>query len=154
MILNALGVHRPFANAGGSQETLSAVAVVETDGELCMDVEFGEIDRHGVGAEYRLGLNVNDDQFSFERAQEALSARIKSDGLAALPDECQCCPARSLCRGSHPGSRYDDVDRSFNHRSVYCEAMYDLSTELLHHLYQYGYGPHLVDPVLRELRVA
>ena len=154
MLLNALGVHRPFANAGASEEGLSRVAVVETNGELCMDVEFGEIERHGLGAEYRLGLNVNDEGFNFERAEEALSARIKSRGLAGLSDDCRCCPARTVCRGSHPGSRYDDCDGSYNHRSAHCEAMYELSTEILHHLYQYGYGPHLLDPELRELRVA
>jgi radical SAM protein with 4Fe4S-binding SPASM domain len=119
-----------------------------------MDVEFGDIERHGLGAEYRLGLNVNDDGFSFGGAHEALVDRIRSRRLAALPDDCAQCPVRSVCRGAHPGSRFDDRDGSFNHASASCEAMYELSTSILHHLYQHGYGPHLADPALRELLVA
>jgi uncharacterized protein len=154
MVLNALGVDRPFANAGASEDLLSRVTVVETNGDMCMDVEFGEIERHNLGQEYRLGLNVNDPAFTFESAESALVDRVRSRGLGTTPDECMQCPVRSLCRGSHPGSRFDDHDGSYNHRSAYCEAMYMLSTDILHHLYRHEYGPHLHDPLLRELQVA
>lgn len=154
MVLNALGIDRPFANAGASETSLSRVAVVETNGDICMDVEFGEIERHGLGQEYRLGLNISEPAFTFEAAERALVDRIRSRRLGIMPDECMRCPVRSVCRGSHPGSQFDDHDGSYNHRSAFCEAMYALSTDVLHHLYQHGYGPHLHDPLLRELQVA
>lgn len=154
MIGNALGIRQTCANAGASAETLSRMAVIETNGDICMDTEFGEIERHGLGPQYRLGMNVCDEGFSFDRAEAALMERIRSRRLGALPDECQLCSVRSVCRGSHPGSRFDDCDGSFNHRSAYCEAMYELSAEVVDYLYRHGFGPSLIDPELRNLRVA
>ena len=152
MIFNALGISQTCTNAGVSDKVFAQVAVVETNGDLCMDTEFGEIERNGFGQEYRLGLNVVDDGLTFEKAERVLGERIASRGLGRLPDECQRCPVRSVCRGSHPGSRFDDGDGSFNHRSAHCAAMYELSAEVVGYLCRNGYDSQLFDPVLRELQ--
>jgi uncharacterized protein len=151
LIRNALGIRQGFANAGPSEEDLSHVVVVETNGELCMDTEFGEIERNGFGNEYRLDCSVFDGEFSFETAEARLHDRVHSRRLGNLPGDCQQCPVRSLCRGSHPGSRFDDRDQSFDHRSAYCKAMYALCSEVVDYLHQHGLGANLADPELRSL---
>lgn len=151
LLLNALGIKSVCANSGAKAEQLATVAVVETNGDVCMDVEFGEIDRHGIGEEYRLGANLLDENFSFSAAEELLVERIQERGLAGIPRECEPCPARSLCRGSHPGSRYDDRDRSFQHRSAYCDAMLDLSMEVVSYLHRSGLSDSLVDRRLQRV---
>jgi len=54
-----------------------------------------------------------------------------------------------VCRGGHPASRYDDADRSFDHRSAHCEAMFPISERVVDFLVAKGLGEHLVDDDLR-----
>ncbi len=56
---------------------------------------------------------------------------------------------RSVCRASHPGSRYG-IDGSFNHRSAYCHLTYELSRSVVSLLIEFGLGPYLVDLDLRR----
>ncbi|MDA0207728.1 MAG: radical SAM protein [Acidobacteria bacterium] len=151
LILNALGLRSVCSNAGATFEQLETVAVIETNGDICMDVEFGEIDRLAGGDEYRLGANLADQDFNFARVEEMLKSRTEAKGLAETPSECWPCPARTMCRGSHPGSRYDDLDGSFQHRSAYCEAMLPLSLEVVDYLDRSGLRPNLIDPRLRTV---
>ena len=148
LIQNALGLDPVFANVGGNAEKISSVAVVETDGGLCMDTEFGEIDRYGLGKEYHLGLNVNAGA-SFAEAHKLLRKRVLDLGLGEIPSECLNCPSVSACRGSHPGTRFDDSDGSFRHRSAYCDAMLGLSLDVLAYLSGRGLRSALVDPRMR-----
>lgn len=151
LILNALGLKSVCSNAGAGAEQLGTVAVIETNGDVCMDVEFGEIDRLANGDEYRLGANILDDDFSFLTAETILRDRVAKKQLADIPSQCMGCPAQTICRGSHPGSRYDDLDGSFQHSSAYCDAMLGLSLDVVEYLDRSGLRPSLVDPRLRPV---
>lgn len=149
LIRCAFGIGRGFPYAGLSTAALAAVVVLETDGALCLDVEFGEIDRYGVGEEYKIGLNLNDN-VNFHTIEQVLRDRIGTKRLARLPDACQPCHVRSVCRASHPGSRYDDIDGTFNHKSAHCDAMYSLCTEIVSYVSQMGLAQHLAEKRLSE----
>ena len=150
LFMNALGGRQNCANAGARAEDNCQYVVVETTGDICMDTEFAEIDRFGLGKEYYTGLSVLDPDLSFAQAEAVVRERFLSRGLDRLPDECQRCPVRSVCRASHPASRFDDRDGSYNHRSAYCEAMYPLCHDVVDYLAANGYRDVLFDPVLRE----
>ena len=152
LILNALGFSHNYFASGATR--LGDVVVVETDGAICLDTDFSQIDRFGMGEEYRAGLHLLEDDFSFDQVEQALAARIEEKNLDELPDACQQCQMRSVCRAAHPASRYDDRDGSFDHHSVYCEALYDLCEDIVDYLVEHGYEEHFVDPDLRRAYVA
>lgn len=129
LISNALGVISDFPYTGPRAQSMAQLVIVETDGELCLEPEFGEIDRFKHGHEYQLGLNVASPNFTFTRAQNVLKARIDDRGFSSLPRECEFCSVKAICRGSHPGSRFDDRDQSFDHKSVHCQTMHRLCTD-------------------------
>lgn len=149
LMMNALGLPQACTNAGAN--SLDRVVVVEPEGWICMDTDFGEIDRFGLGHEYHTGLNVRDQDFTFAAAERALAARIAQQRLDTLPAECRACPVRSVCRGSHPASRFDDVDGSYDHPSAYCAAMYALSVDVVTYLAEQGFAENLLAPELRSL---
>lgn len=146
LIQNAFGISNDYLDAGPT--TLAENLVLETDGDVCLDTDFWHVDRYGLGAQYRLTMNVHDRDFSLARVEAALEAVVAERGLARLPGACQACQVRSICHASHPASRFDS-DGSFDHRSAYCEAMYALSDEILAYLVQRGYADRLFDPDLR-----
>ncbi|CAN5750159.1 anaerobic sulfatase-maturation protein [soil metagenome] len=153
LIKNAMGMpHNYFASGAAS---LGAAVIVETDGKVCMDTDFSEIDRYDLGSEYRFDFSVMDEDFTFAKVDRALHARIEERQLDRIPADCQSCRMRSVCRGAHPASRYDDRDHSFDHRSVYCEAMYDISDAVVEYLVRSGHGEDLADADLQhDLRTA
>jgi uncharacterized protein len=138
LIMNAVGLSQNCSNAGSTEEQLAQYVVVETNGDICMDTEFGEIDRYGVGAEYKTGFNVSDPSFRFQDLEAALRQRIRTKHLGDLPEDCVACPVNAVCRGSHPASRFDDSDASFDHRSAYCEAMFGLCQDVVTFLSDHG----------------
>lgn len=150
LIRCALGVGNGFPYSGPSEEVLADFVLLETDGSLCMDVEFGEIDRYRLGKEYRTGLNILHEGTTLEMVEAEIRRRVRSKSLAKLPDECQPCLVRSVCRASHPASRYDDFDGSFNHRSVHCSPMYRLCKLVVEFIQGEGLTSELVDKRLRE----
>jgi uncharacterized protein len=141
MILGALGVPPVSLATGGAD--LGSMAVIEPDGEVCTDTEFGQIDRFGLGREYRLGLNVGDADFSFEEVERRLGRFCSERGLTALPSGCQPCLVKALCRGGHPGARFDDADGSYDHPSAHCPAMYALAEEVASYLEMKDLGPFM-----------
>lgn len=148
LICNALGAPHNYFASGASR--MGDVVVVETTGEICMDTDFSQIDRFRHGHEYGSGFHLLDPQFSWTELEEALGKRISEIGGDQVPSPCQSCRVRSVCRGAHPASRYDDRDGSFDHRSAYCAAMYALSERVIDFLVETGLEEHLVDADLRE----
>ncbi len=126
------------------------VAVVETTGEICMDTDFGQIDRFLHGEEYLSGFHLNDPSFDWADVESALAHRLEQVGANRVPSECQTCTMRSVCRGGHPASRYHDADGSFDHRSAHCGALFPLSELVVEHLVAKGLGDHLVDADLKR----
>jgi uncharacterized protein len=148
LVRNALGVPHNYFASGAAR--MGDVVVVETTGELCMDTDFSQIDRFRHGREYASEYRLMDPDFSWDRLETALQRRIAEVGGNRLPSACQTCRMRSVCRGAHPASRYDDRDRSFDHPSAYCDPMYRLSERVVEFLVQHGLEEFLVDPDLRH----
>lgn len=144
LLLNAVGGRHNCANAGLAREALGAYAIVETDGDICFDTEFSEIDRHGVGSEYRTGFNLMDPGFSFTEAADHIEARMLDAEMHQIPRDCDGCHVKTICRGSHPGSRYSGPG-DFAHRSAYCEALMPLCEEVAGYLRDNGYGEVMLD---------
>ncbi|MCA1242369.1 radical SAM protein [Stappia stellulata] len=132
MILQAFGRRTTFLGTGGAD--MSSLAVIETDGTLCMDTEYSQLERFGIAEGYNTGLNVNDTDFSFARAEKLIKRFVAKVGGDRLPTDCQNCEVARLCGGGHPGSRYDDADHSHDHRSAHCKALYRLGRETLSYL--------------------
>jgi uncharacterized protein len=146
LIKNAFGLEGGFLNAGSVN--LSGYVVVETNGDICLDTDFWQMDRYDLGKKYRLGCNVSDASFCLQNVEEDINIIVKQQGLDQLPDACQPCKVRSICRGSHPASRFG-ADGSFNHRSAYCEALFALSAVVLEHIVDTGFTENLYDGDLR-----
>jgi uncharacterized protein len=147
LIQNAFGLPQGCLNAGSLN--LAENVVLETNGDVCLDTDFWQIDRFDVGEQYRLKSNIHDQDFSFPRIEEQLNALVRQYGLDRLPDACQRCRMRSICHASHPASRYA-ADRSFNHRSAYCDAMFALSEAVLRHVNRIGLSHELYDTDLQH----
>jgi uncharacterized protein len=147
MIQNAFGLPHGYLNAGS--RCLTENVVLETNGDVCLDTDFWQIDRFALGEQYKLNFNVHDHDFSLARVEEQLSAFVEQNDLDRLPDACESCRMRSICHASHPASRYG-TDRSFNHRSAYCDAMLTLSEAVLSHLSKNGLSHELYDLDLRR----
>lgn len=148
LICNALGASHNYFASGASR--MGDVVVIETTGEICMDTDFSQIDRFRHGHEYASGFHLLKPEFSWHALEAALGGRIADVGGHRVPQPCQSCRARSVCRGAHPASRYDDRDRSFDHRSAYCTAMYTLSERVINYLVECGFQECLVDADLRQ----
>jgi uncharacterized protein len=112
-----------FANTGMSAEALRSFVVLETDGSICADVEFSEIERASGNLHYTLGRSVSDPDFSFATVVDELDRRDRKFGLTALPAECDGCNFSSGCGGGHPASRYSLTDNHFQSRSAHCDLM-------------------------------
>ena len=149
LILNAFGRDNDYAYTGPSREALTSYVIVETDGAICMDEEYGQLDRFGIASQYGLGCNVHDAVFSFDLVESRLRDTVTMKRLGDLPDECATCGLRAICRGSHPGTRYSDIGHTFNRRSVYCAQMVDLSELVLQSVGQAGMLDRLKDQGLR-----
>lgn len=149
LVLNAFGRDNDYAYTGPSREALTKYVIVETDGSICMDEEYGQLDRFGIASQYGLGCNVHDTDFSFDLVEGRLRDTVTMKRLGDLPDECAGCGLRAICRGSHPGTRYSDHGHTFNRRSVYCAQMIALSTSVLQSIRQAGMLDRVKD---RELR--
>jgi uncharacterized protein len=147
LIRNAFGFESGYLDAGATN--LADFLVLETDGELCLDPDFWHIDRYGLGSHYRLAANVHDDDFSMVAVERQMAEFIRTYRLDSLPDECQTCTVRSICRGSHPASRFGS-DGSFNHRSAYCRAMFAVCEKVLEFIVERGYAEHLCDEDLQR----
>ncbi|WP_293990997.1 radical SAM protein [Sphingomonas sp.] len=143
LLTNAIGGRHNCSNAGLRDEALGAYAIVETDGEICFDAEFSEIDRNGLGAEYSTGLRVTDPGFSFDAAFDAIRTRMKAARMDEMPAACADCHVATICRGSHPGSRYGS-DGSYAHRSAYCDAMRPLGEAVAAYMNEHGMADVLV----------
>lgn len=148
LICNALGASHNYFASGASK--MGDVVVVETTGQICMDTDFSQIDRFRHGEEYASGFDLADPDFSWHELESALQERISDVGGNRVPSSCQTCRARSVCRGAHPASRYDDRDQSFDHRSAYCTAMYALSDHVIDYLVECGLQEYLVDDDLQR----
>lgn len=143
LMLNAVGGRHNCSNAGLDGEALGAYAIVETDGRICLDAEFSEIDRNGLGSEYDSGLSLVDADFTFDAAYRAIRDRMASHAMHRPPAACGGCPALPVCRGSHPGSRYGS-DGGYAHRSAYCDAMLPLSARIASYLSEHGLANVLI----------
>jgi uncharacterized protein len=132
MILQALGRRTTFLGTGGAD--MSSLAVVETDGSICMDTEYSQLERFRIAEGYSTGLNVKDVDFTFERAEQLIKSLVSEFGGDRLPTECRDCEVAKLCGGGHPGSRYDSADDSHDHRSAHCAALYTLGKETMSYL--------------------
>lgn len=149
LILNAFGRDNDYAYTGPSREALTKYVIVETDGAICMDEEYGQLDRFGIASEYGIGCNVYDADFSFDEVESRLRDAVTMKRLGDLPDECASCGLRAMCRGSHPGTRYSDIGHTFNRRSVYCAQMIDLCASVLQSIRQAGMLDRVKDGQLR-----
>lgn len=147
VIRNAFGFDSGYLDAGATN--IADFLVLETDGEFCLDPDFWHIDRYGLGEHYRLAFNVHDEEFRMEAVERRMEEFGRRHHLNTLPDECQTCKVRSLCRASHPASRFSS-DGSFNHRSAYCEAMFPLCDAILGYIVAKGHGHHLYDDDLKR----
>jgi uncharacterized protein len=148
MIRNALGLRHGHLNAGS--DNVAQNVILETDGRICLDPDFWYIDRFDFGRMYRVDSTVHDENFSLSDVAERLERFAEDHRLRSIPSDCQRCSMRSVCRGSHPASRFGP-DGSFDHRSAYCPVMFDLSVRIVEYLVQNGLGSHLVDVDLRAL---
>lgn len=148
LIQNAVGIPHGHLNAGS--RNLAENVILETDGTLCLDPDFWHIDRFGFGQMYSLRTSVHDPEFRLVDVERGLAQFARDKRLASLPDECQPCSMRSICRASHPASRFHP-DATFDHRSAYCPVTFELSQEVLHYLMAHGSAKHLVDTDLRNL---
>ncbi|MGH8604650.1 MAG: hypothetical protein ACREXR_18260 [Gammaproteobacteria bacterium] len=137
----------PWITRTRDLEPKGQLVILETDGELCIEPEFATIDRYGIGSEYQLGENVLQPGFRFDKVERILRDRIEARRLAKLPSECAACHVRSICRGGHPGTRYDDRDRS--HASAHCTTMYALSLDVAKYLSDNGYEEECLADDLR-----
>jgi uncharacterized protein len=147
LIQNSFGLPHGYLNAGSTN--LSESLVLETNGDICLDTDFWHIDRYNLGAKYNLRFNVHSPDFSLAGVEEHLQQFIVQEGLDRLPDACQQCRVRSVCHGSHPASRFGS-DGSFNHRSAYCSAFYELSDEILNYMARRSLTPNLYDLDLKN----
>jgi uncharacterized protein len=147
VIRNALGFDSGYLPAGSTN--LADFLVLETDGMVCLDPDFWHIDRFALGRHYELASNVNDKEFSMDAVESRMGEFVREHHLNALPDDCQKCKVRSLCRAAHPASRFDS-DGSFNHRSAYCEAMFVLCDAALHYIVERGHAQYLCDEDLKR----
>lgn len=147
LIKNAFGLQQRYLNAGSLN--VSENVILEPDGQLCLDADFWHIDRFSLGHEYRLAFNICAADFNFLTLERGLAHLIEAKGLERLPTACQPCRVRSLCRGSHPASRFGSDD-SFDHRSAHCEAMYAICDEIVEYAASRGYASMLIDPDLRQ----
>lgn len=145
---NALGLPQFHLNAAGY--TLEDNIILEPDGTICLDPDFYTIDRFTESNVYKLQFNVADQGFSLDQVADQLTRFCTDHNLAKLPSECTSCSMRSVCRGSHPASRYGD-DGGFDHSSAYCPAMFDLSRFVVSSISSEGLATKLVDPDLRRL---
>lgn len=146
VIKNALGLPHGYLNAGSTN--VAENIILEPDGALCLDADFWHIDRFSLGDEYRLKRDIFSADFTFLSLEEGLGRLIADKGLERLPTDCQSCRVRSLCRASHPASRYSS-DGSFDHRSAYCEAMYQLCDAIVRYMEKEGYRDYMFDVDLR-----
>lgn len=147
VIRNAFGFDSGYLDAGSVN--LADFLVLETDGALCLDPDFWHIDRYDLGCHYKLNFNVGDEDFNLHAVESRMAAFTVENHLETLPDACQQCKVRSLCRGSHPASRFGP-DGSFNHRSAYCEAMYALCDSVVDYIDSKGLTEHLCDDDLKR----
>lgn len=149
MLNNAFGINHGYLNAGNGK--ISDSLICETDGQICLDTDFSLIDRFSLGEEYILNeaniFNPNFNFFSFLKNLERVS---KSKLSFKNATDCQSCTVRSICRGAHPGSRYDD-NHSFNNRSAYCNAMFELSNKIAMFIKNEKLTDALVDSDLKVL---
>ena len=148
VLRNAFGLESGLLDAGSPH--ISDFLVMEPDGALCLDPDFWQIDRYDLGRHYQLAFNVHDADFSLNSVEQQVTDFARSHHLTSLPDACQTCKVRSLCRGSHPASRFGS-DGSFNHRSAYCEAMFALCEAVLDYIIKGGYTDKLYDEDLKHL---
>lgn len=152
MIYNAFGLDHGYLNAGNGNITDSLIC--ETDGKICLDVEFSLIDRFSLGEEYVLGeANIFNSSFKFSNFLDNLEHTYKTKLSFENNSACQKCTMRSICRGSHPCSRYDE-DHSFNNRSAYCDSMFHLSNQILNFIRKENLTESLIDSDLKELLYA
>jgi uncharacterized protein len=147
MINNALGIPHGDLNAGGTN--IAENVVLETDGEVCLDPDFWYVDRFDFGEAYRLNANVNDSDFTLRLLEKRIDTFVDAEGLRGIPTDCQSCSMRSVCRGSHPASRYG-IDGRYDHRSAYCHIMLPLGRAIVERLRRYDLSQHLVDSDLRR----
>jgi radical SAM protein with 4Fe4S-binding SPASM domain len=150
LIQNAFGIENKYAYLGPPKEAFEYI-IIETNGDICLDEEYGQIDRYNFGSEYNLGLNVLDDDFSFFRVESVLEQVIDARALDRLPDACKSCGVKAMCRGSHPGTRFDDHNKSYNNSSVYCDVMSDLCRQVLRRICTEGLISYIRDPALRAI---
>ncbi|SPJ22577.1 radical SAM protein [Palleronia abyssalis] len=129
-----------FANTGMSPEAFRSFVVLETDGSICTDVEFSEIERASGAPHYTLGRAVFDRDFSFANVVEELDRRDRMFGLTALSEGCLGCDFSSACGGGHPGSRYSLLRNDFQSRSAHCDLMAALGITVRSDLQSIGYG--------------
>lgn len=148
LVKNAFGLPHGYLNAGS--RNLWQYLILEADGQVCLDPDFWYIDRFSFGTKYRLNSSVYDPGFSLREVARRLGAFASANGLHSLPSDCQGCSMRSVCRGSHPASRFG-VDGSFDHRSAYCHLMFELSAAVVNYLRQGGLAGQFSDPDLSKL---
>jgi uncharacterized protein len=55
------------------------------------------------------------------------------------PQECKDCCWENLCRGGHYAHRYNDINKSFSNKSIYCEALKIFYKRVLRYLLSNGY---------------
>jgi uncharacterized protein len=147
LIQNAFGIPHGDLNAGSTN--IAENVILETDGQICLDPDFWYVDRFAFGKAYRLEANVHDADFLLDTVADRLDTFAAEQRLRNIPSDCQTCAMRSVCRASHPASRYG-IDGSFNHRSAYCHLTYDLSCSVVSLLLDFGLARYLVDPDLRR----
>jgi uncharacterized protein len=147
LIKNAFGLPHGYLNAGSMN--VAENIILEPDGRLCLDADFWHIDRFLLGREYRLAFDIHASDFSFRTLECELGRLVAEKGLERLPTACQSCRVRSLCRASHPASRFGP-DGDFNHRSAYCQPMFELCDEIVTYTVAQGYADMLIDSDLRD----
>lgn len=153
--IGVLCVIDPEANGAEIMAHFSDLGVPSCDfllpmtNKVCLDPDFWQINRFSLGKMYSMTMNVHDSGFALEAVARRLTSFTTRHELTSIPSACQHCAVRSVCRGSHPASRYGD-DGSFLHRSAYCEAMYRISEELLRCIVEQDLASSLIDPDLRR----
>jgi uncharacterized protein len=86
----------------------------------------------------------------FEDVFDSPAARLIRQALAVIPDDCEDCAFRDVCRGGQATHRYSR-ERGFNNRSIYCEAQSRLFERGLRHLMSTGVGSEQIAAPLRQL---
>lgn len=66
-----------------------------------------------------LGLNVFDN--SFDEVLSHPMVQLRQIGLAALNEQCHSCALVEICGGGYFAHRYNQLDNTFKHPTIYCQ---------------------------------